>query len=207
MLGLQVAAVALLLSGIRALRFRGALLIDERRLRLIANGVVIATGAVTAGAALELTLALTRPAPAPWRDAAAIIAAYAVATAAALVTTFVGVATLARTRALAAVPRPSGDAMPAAVESLVEDVAVAAPPLKPAVVLITSRPILTCTATAALAFVVMALVDALGSDAGRHASALGGAATSGLFEAVAVVVAYLTLAHALGLRERRRRVG
>jgi len=207
MLGLQVAAVALLLSGIRALRFRGALLIDEPRLRLIANGVVIATGAVAAGAALELMLALTRPAPAPWRDAAAVIAAYAIAGAAALVTTVVGVATLARTRALAAQPRPTGDAMPAAVESLVDDVAVAAPPLKPAVVLITSRPVLACTATAALAFVVMAVVDALGSDAGRHASALGGAAASGFFEAVAVVGAYLTLAHRLGLRERRRRVG
>lgn len=207
MIALQVAAVALVLSGIRALRFRGALLIDELRLRLIGNGVVIATGAVTAGPALELLLAMTRPAPAPWRDAAAVIAAYAVAAAAALVTTFVAVATLARTRALAALPRPSGDEMPAAVESLVDDVAVAAPPLRPVAALITSRPVPGCIATAALAFVVMAVVDAWGSDFGHHASALGGAAASGLFEAVAVVGAYLTLAHALGLRGRRRRAG
>ena len=205
MLALQVAAVALVLSGIRALRFRGALLIDELRLRLIGNGVVIATGVVTAGAALELLLALTRPAPAPWRDAAAVIAAYAVAAAAALVTTFVAVMTLARTRVLAALPRPSGDDVPAAVESLVDDVAAAAPPLRPVAALMMSHPVVGCIATAALAFVLMTLVGAWGSDFGHHASALGGAAATGLFEAVAVVGAYLTLAHALGLRERRRK--
>jgi hypothetical protein len=73
--------------------------------------------------------------------------------------------------------------------------------------LMTSRPVLGCIATAALAFLLMAIVDARGSDFGNHASALGGAAASGLFEAVAVVGAYLTLAHALGLRERRRGSG
>jgi len=148
--------------------------------------------------------ALTRPAAAPWRDAATIIAIYAVAAATALVASLVAVATLARTWALAAVPRPRGDELPAAVESLVDDVAVAVPPLRPVVALMTSRPVAACASTAALAFVAMALVDAVGNGFADHASELGGAAATGLLEAIAVVVGYATLARALGLGGSRR---
>jgi hypothetical protein len=199
MLALQVALVALVVSAVRALRLRRALLIDELRVRLIGNGVVIATLAIAGASALELLLALTRPAAAPWRDASTIIAIYAVAAATAFVATLVAVATLARTRALAAMPRPRGDELPAGVESLVDDVAEAAPPLRPVVALMTSRPVAGCASTAALAFVAMALVDAVGNRAAGHASQLVGAAATGLFEAIAVVVAYATLARALGL--------
>jgi hypothetical protein len=199
MLALQVALVALVVSAVRALRLRRALLIDELRVRLIGNGVVIATLAIAGASALELLLALTRPAAAPWRDASTIIAIYAVAAATAFVATLVAVATLARTRALAAMPRPRGDELPAGVESLVDDVAEAAPPLRPVVALMTSRPVAGCASTAALAFVAMALVDAVGNRAAGHGSQLVGAAATGLFEAIAVVVAYATLARALGL--------
>ena len=122
MLALQVAAVALALTGIRAVRFRRMLLIDELRLRLIGNGLVLATSALAAGAGLELVLALTRPAAAPWGDAAETIAIYSVAAVATLAAAFLAVATLGRTRALAALPRPSGDNLSAAVASLVGDV-------------------------------------------------------------------------------------
>jgi hypothetical protein len=204
MLALQVALVALVLAAVRALRFRRALLIDELRLRLIANGGAIATLAVAGAAVLELLLALTRPAAAPWGDAASIIAIYAVAASATVVAAFMSVAALGRTRALAAIPRPRRDELPAAVESLVDDVAAAAPPLRPVVALLTSRPVAGCASTAALAFAAMALVDAVGNGSVDQASELAGAAATGLFEALAVVVAYVTLARALGLRGPRR---
>lgn len=204
MLALQVAAVALAVTGIRAVRFRKTLLIDELRLRFIGNGVAIATVAVAAGAGLELLLALTRPAAAPWVDAADVTAIYSVATGATLAAAFLAVATLGRIRALAALPRPSGDNLPTAVASLIEDVAAAAPPLRPLAVLATSRPVVACIATASFAFVAMTGIDAWGSDSRDHASALGGAVATGLFEAAAVVVAYVTLARALGLRAPRR---
>ena len=203
MLALQVAAVALLLTGVRAMRFRKALVIDELRLRLIGNGLVIATGAVAAGAGLELLVALTRPAPAPWADAANVIAIYAVAGSAAVAATFVAVATMVRTHALAASPGTSGDELPAAVASLVDDVAAIALPLRRVAALVTSHGFAACVATAGFAFVAMAVIDLWSADHGDHASTVAGAAATGLVEAVAVVVAYLSLARALGLRAPR----
>lgn len=205
MLALQVAVVALVLTGLRALRFRTTPLIDELRLRLIANGVAIATTVVALAAAAELLLALTRPAAAPWGDAADVIGIYSVAGAASLVASFVAVETAARARVLAALPRPSGDELPAASAALVDDVAAVAPPLRPLAALLTSRPALACAVTAALAFVAMTVVGVWGTDS-NQGSALAGAAATGLFEAAAVVAAYLTLGRALGLRAPRRSV-
>jgi hypothetical protein len=187
---LQIAAVALVLSGVRALRCRKRLLIDEARLRFVANGTAIATTVVAGAAGFELVLALTRPAPAPWADAGAIIAVYAVAAIAALAATLFAVGTLVRARALAALPRPSGEELPDAAALLVDDVAVAAPRLQPAASLVTSRPFLACAATAVCAFIAMTAVA--GWDAGS--------AATGLFEAATVVVGYLTFGRALGLR-------
>jgi hypothetical protein len=200
MLALQVAAVALVLTGVRALRYRKALVIDELRLQLMGNGVVIATGAVAAGAGLELVLALTRPAAAPWGDAGGVIAVYVVGASVALVAAFVAVSAATRTRGLGALPRERGDELPAAVESLVDDVAVVVPPLVRPAALVTSRPVVACAGAAAVAFLVMTIVGAVGD----HGTALGAAAATGLFEALAVVVSYLALARALGLRPRRR---
>jgi hypothetical protein len=202
MLALQVAAVALLLTAVRTMRFRRALVIDEPRLRLIGNGLVIATAAVAAGAGLELLVALTRPAPAPWGDAANVIAIYAVAGIAALAATFVAVTTMAQTHALAASPGTSGDEVPA-VASLVDDVAAIASPLRRVAAFVTSRGVVACIATAGFAFVAMAVTEAWSADYGNHASAVASAAATGLVEAAAVVVAYLTLARALGLRSPR----
>ena len=194
MLALQVAAIALLVTGVRVLRFRRELLIDELRLRFVANGVVIASVAVALAAGAELVLALTRPAPAPWSDASGIIAAYAVAAGAACVAGVVAVAAAARTAVLAAFPRPSGD-LSFAVADLVDDVATVAPPLLPFAILLRSHPALVCGVTAALAFAGMTGFAVAGDGSG-----LVGAAATGLFEALAVVIAYLTLGRALGLR-------
>jgi hypothetical protein len=195
-LGLQVATLALALSGVRALRCRGELLIDEQRLRLIGNGLAVATLALAGGAACELLLAVTRPAAAPWHDAVAVIAVYAVAAAAALVAAFVAVGALARTRLLSSLPRARGGEL-GDTALLVDDVAAAAPTLRPLVVAITTRPLPGCAGIAAIAFMALAGLDLL------DASSLTGAVATGLFEAAAVVAAYLGLSRALGLRAPR----
>jgi hypothetical protein len=199
MLALQVAAVALAVTAVRALRQRNELLIDELRLRLVANGVVIAAAAIAAAALCELLLALTRPAPAPWGDAAAVIAVYVVAALAALVGALVAVAAAARAGVLAALPRPHNEVAPA-VAVLVDDVAAAAPRLRPIVAWLTARPLFACLATATLAFAAMTAVAVVDDGSG-----FSGAAATGLVEAAAVVLAYLTLGRALGLRAPRRR--
>ena len=200
MFGLQIAAVALALSGLRAVRDRDALVIDEPRLRLIANGLVVATLALACSAGCELLLALTRPAAAPWHDVAAVIAAFAIGAAVSLVAAFVAVSTLARARLLSSLPRRHNRELSCTTASLVDDVAAAAPLLRPLAVLVTSRPVLVCGATAALAFLTLAGIDA----AGREPSTLVGAAATGLVEAAAVVVAYLGLSRTLGLRASRQ---
>jgi hypothetical protein len=200
MLALQVATVALFVTGVRALRIRSALLVDELRLRYVANSVVIASLAVALAAGAELVLALTRPAPAPWSDASAIIAVYAVAAVVAGAASLVALAAAARTAVLAALPRPGGD-LPSASADLIDAVAVAAPPLLPLAIVLRSRPALVCGVTAALAFAgttAFAVAD--------DGSGLVGAAATGLFEAAGVVFAYLTLGRALGLRGRTRGV-
>jgi hypothetical protein len=199
MLGLQVATVALAVSGLRAFRDRSALVIDEPRLRLIANGLVVASLALACSAGCELLLALTRPAAAPWPDAAAVIVAWAVGAAVTLVAAFFAAGTLGRARLLATLPRPRDRELSIPAASLVDDVAATAPPLRPLAVLVTARPLVACATTATAAFLVLA-----GIDAGREPSTLAGAAATGLFEAAAVVVAYLGLSRTLGLRASRR---
>lgn len=161
--------------------------------------------AVAAGA--ELLLATTRPAAAPWSEARTLIAVYGVVAVAALAAALVGVAALARARTIEALPRPTGAALSPEAALLVEDVAATAPVLRGVAVAATSRPALACAIVAAVAFTVFAIVNAWGSDYAPHALIIGGALTTGLFEGVAVVLAYLTLGRALGLRPRRRVVG
>jgi hypothetical protein len=202
MLALQVAAVALTLTGLRALHARKAGAIDETRLPLVANGVVVAAAVVAVAAAAELLLALTRPVPAPWGDVAGVIAIYGVASAAALGATFFAVAAAARVSSLAAPPVPSGGVVSRQAASLVDDVAAVAPPLMPLAAAVDSRPNVACAVAAILAFAGLALLDLEGADS-IDASILAGAAATGLFEASAVVVAYLALGRVLGLRPSR----
>lgn len=55
---------------------------------------------------------------------------------------------------------------------------------------------------AVCAFGAVTAASVSGTDFGHHASIVIGAAATGLVEATAVVVAYLTLGRALGLRPR-----
>lgn len=199
---LQISAVALVVSTIRALRWRGQL-IDQSRLRFVASGVLIAALALVAGAAAELLFAVTRPAAAPWEDMSGIIAAYVLAALVALVAAFVAVANAARVGALGTMPGEPGE-LRASSMSLIDDVAATAPPLAPAARVALAHPGRTCLAVAIAAFIAFAALNASGTDFTEHASIVLGAAATGLFEASAVVVAYLTLGRALGLRPDTR---
>jgi hypothetical protein len=206
MLGLQVAFVALALSAIRTLRFRNTLVIDEPRLRLVSNGVLIAAVALAGAAGAELLLALTRPAPAPWGDATTLIAVYAVAASAATASALAAVATAARASAVDVLPRQRGADVSPTAASLVDDVAAAAGPLTAVAAFVVAHPARTCALVAGSAFAAVTATS-LGADFANHASVVTGAAVAGAFEAAAVVIAYLTLGRALGLRPPTARRG
>jgi hypothetical protein len=157
--------------------------VDEARVRLVAGGTAVATGVVAGAAVVELVLALTRAAAAPWGEAAGIIVAFGIASVGALAAASVAFGALGRARELGGLPERGA-------ELLVEDVSEAAPVLRPVAVLVASRPALACVVAAACAFAAMT--------AGDH-----GAAATGLVEAAAVVVGYLTFGRALGLRSPR----
>jgi hypothetical protein len=118
-----------------------------------------------------------------------------------LFATLVAVAAGARASVLRALPRTHGFKLPAEGATLIDDVAATAPPLRPVAAFVVARPALACAATAATAFAVMSAVG--WSDSG-DVSGIFGAAATGAFEATAVVVAYLMLGRALGLRAVRR---
>jgi hypothetical protein len=187
MLALQVAAVALALTAFR-LR-RGVL--DDVRLRLIANGALTAAFAVAVGTGAELLVALTRPAAAPWVDAPAPIATFALA------------AVLGAPAALAAAVsqiRASGLGGDRDVGlTLPDDVEAVVPRLGRVVRAALQRPGRTCAFVAGVAFLAVTVTQLVGTDG----SPVLGASAVGLFEATAIVVGFLALARPLGLRAAR----
>ena len=191
---LQVAAVALGLTAIRALGWRRTLVMDEERLRLVANGALTAALALGAGAGAELVVAITRPAAAPWEEAAPLIAAFAVAAGLCVPAALVAVA--GRTRANPPPRRPRvGERL-----TLAADLEAVVPALGGLAHAALRRPARLCAATAAAAFLAVTVMQLLGGDTSGDASLFAGALAVGLFEAAAVVAGYLTLGRALGLR-------
>jgi hypothetical protein len=134
---LQVAFVALGLSVLRALG-------GDERVRLVAGGAAVAAGAVFVAAAAELALALTRPAPAPWHDAVALLVVYGVAAFAALAALPGAVRALRRASAL----EPKTQSC---------DVAVARH--------VTRHPILSCSLVAAVAGTAVFAAELTGTSA------------------------------------------
>jgi len=183
-LALQVSFVALALSVLRAHRLRTTPALDCSGLRLITNGMLVSTLAVTAAAGAELVLALTRPAAAPWGEATRWILLFAVASAVGAVATAAAIATAARTSALDALPGERTDGTP----SLVDDVAAVVPALAAVAGHVVTHPARTSALVAGAAFVAATVV---------------GAGATGLFETAAIVVAYLTLGRTLGIRPPR----
>jgi uncharacterized membrane protein len=190
-LALQVAAVALGVTTVRVLRWRRGRVLDEERVRLVANGAVTAAVAVAIGAGAELLVALTRPAAAPWGEAAAPIGMFAVAAVLCVPAALVAAASRARAGGLGG----RGDAG----LTLADDFEAVAPVLGRLARTALRRPGLTCAAVAGSAFAAVTIAQLAASDA----SLFFGAAAVGLFEATAIVIGFLTLGRPLGLRARR----
>jgi hypothetical protein len=187
MLALQVAAVALALT---AVRFRRGVL-EEERLRLIANGALTAAFAVTAGTGAELLVGLTRPAAAPWADAPAPIGTFAFA--AVLCAPAAVVAAVSHIRASGL-----GGHADAGL-TLADDVGAVVPRLGRVVRGALRRPGLTCAALAGFALLAVTIAQLASSEA----SLFFGAVAVGVFEATAIVIGFLMLGRPLGLRAPR----
>lgn len=187
MLALQVAGVAVALTAVRALHWRRSLVIDEERLRLVANGALVATLAVGAGAVGELLVALTRPAAAPWGDAWPLIASFGVVAVVGLPAVLAATAGYVRADALDSLPaRPvAGGRL-----TLADDIAAVVPRLGRPVRAALQRPGLTCAAIAVTAFAAVVVVQPL----------VVASLVLGAFEATAIVIGYVTLGRPLGLR-------
>ena len=185
---MRIASVAVGLTALRPVHRPRTLLHDEERPFLVANGDMVATLAVAAGAAAELLVALTRPAAAPWSDAWSLIAGFGLVSAVSLPAVLVATASYARAGALDALP-----ARPAASETLTlaNDIAAVAPPLGAPVRAALRRPGLTCAAFALAAFVAVILMQPLAA----------GSFVLAALEATAVVIGYLALGRPLGLRK------
>jgi vacuolar-type H+-ATPase subunit H/uncharacterized membrane protein len=195
MFALQVAAVALGVTAVRVLQWRRTLVLDEERLRLVANGALTASVAVALGAGAELFVALTRPAAAPWAEAAPLIGTFALAAILCVPASLVAGKSYARASGVGG----RGDAG----LSLADDLEAVAPMLGRLVRTALERPGLTCAAVAGSAFVAVAVAQLVGTDSSSEASLLLGAIAVGLIEAAAVVIGFLTLGRPLGLRARR----
>jgi hypothetical protein len=201
MLALQVAAVALAVTAVRALHWRRTVAIDEERLRFIANGALTAALALAAGAVAELLVALTRPAAAPWGEASALIVVFAVAAGVCIAAGLAAVVGHARASGLGALPaRPAGTSS-RGYPTLAEDVEAVAPMLGGLARAALRRPGWMCAAVAGAAFLAVVIAQLPGTDVAHHASVLTGALAVGLVEAAAVVAGYLTLGRPLGLRK------
>lgn len=193
----QVAAVALVLSTIRVLRPRGGDVIEARRLRLGANGLLICALAIGGAVVAELLLALTRPAQAPWSDEWVVIAAYALAAFVSFPSSLIAVAGFSRASAIRDLP---GDGSVEPDSTLAHDVGALVPALARPVSLALRHPARTCALVAAVAFTTVTAVQLIGTDFAHHASIMSGAIATGLLEASAILAAYLMLGRPLGLR-------
>jgi len=197
--GLQIAAVALLVSLVRWLRWRREPLIPAEASAPLVAGSLIATATLAVSAAGEVLLAVTRPAGG-WQagQAEAIVflcGALIAATAAAA-----SVVATARTRVVAAPPLDRGPSDRLA--TLTADISDLSPLLGRLAARALAHPRLTALTVAAGACFAVTLTQALADDFAHHASVLIGAAVVGILEAVAVVVCYLVFGRALGLRPR-----
>jgi hypothetical protein len=195
---LQVAAVALAVTTVRVLDWRRTLVVDEERLRLVANGALTAALALGAGAGGELLVALTRPAAAPWENAWSLIAAFALAAGLCVPAALVAVAGRARANRLPRRP-PVGEHL-----TLADDLGAVAPVLGGLAHAALRRPARLCAATAGAAFLAVVVMQLSGADFSANASFVVGALAVGVLEAAAVVAGYLALGRPLGLRGETR---
>lgn len=199
-LALQVAAVAVAVSLVRALRWRGSTDAPEDRIRFLANGSVIGAAALAVGIGGETVIALTRPAGVlPWQELPLVAVAFGVAVGATLVAGLAAAAAASRTSTLRAVPgaRPL---MRASVPTLADDVVALVPAVRRPVTALLERPWLLVTVVAAVALGGTFISQVGGRPFTQDASIALPALALAAVEALCVVVGYLALGRSLGLR-------
>jgi hypothetical protein len=199
-LALQVGAIAVALSLVRALRWRREPLIPEDRLRLLANGAVVGVIASGSGLALEALIAATRPAGAlPWGERPLLLALFALAVGASLGAALATAAAAFRTSTLAAFPGQKPDDQ-GAVPTVVEDAATLIPVVRRPLTALFARPAVLVALTAFLGAAAVLVSQTLGRDFATHASVALPTLALALFEAAMIGLGYLTLGPMLGLR-------
>ena len=202
-LALQVAAVAFALSLVRSLRWRRAASAPEDRIRFLANGAVIGASALAVGLAGETAVAVTRPAGVlPWRDLPLVAVAFGVAVGATLVAGLSAAAAASRTSTLRAVPG-AGRLERGSLPTLADDIGALVPKVRRPVAALFERPALLLTAVGAAALVAVFVSQVAGRPFAHHASIVLPALALAAFEALCILVGYLVLGRALGLRRDR----
>ena len=197
----QVAVAVLAITAIRALRWRREPVLPENRLRLIANGSVIASAALLSGLLLEAVVALTRPAGVlPWSEAPLVLALFMVSSVAAGVASIVAVAAAARSSTLAAVP--GGEPEPDL--TLSADFAELFPGLRRVGEITFTRPRRLVAVIAALAFCATAASQWFGTDVAQDASIVLPGLVLGVGEVAAIVAGYVLFGRILGIRPATR---
>lgn len=197
----QVAAVALAITAIRALCWRREPVLPEDRLRLIANGSVIASAALFLGLLGEAAVALTRPAGVlPWSQAHLVLVLFMFSAVAAGTASIVAVAASARSSTLAAVP--GGESEPEL--TLSADLSGLFPSLRRIGELMSARPRVFVAVVAALAFCATAASQWVGTDVAHHASILFPGLVLGFGEVAAVAAGYVLFGRPLGIRPAAR---
>ena len=202
-LALQVAAVALAVSLVRSLRWRTPTDVPTDRIRYLVNGAVIGAAALAVGLAGETAIAVTRPAGVlPWQDIPLVAIAFGATVGAALVAGVSAAAATFRRSTLAAVPGARRVAQ-APLPTLVDDLGALVPMTRRPVAAMFGRPALLVTMVAGAAVVGVFIGQVAERPFAQHASIVLPALALAAFEALCVLVGYLTLGRLLGLRRAR----
>jgi hypothetical protein len=198
--GIQIAAVAIAVAGLRSLRWRGVVAAPSDELTAIARCLLVACFALLAAGVCEAGVALSRPAGLiAWSEGRWVTIGFAAAFALVLVSGLAAVRASAQASAIAAWParREGAESLAVSVDALMGERRF---PAHRAALAAFGRPWRTMSLAAAAAFLVVTAIGV--HDAGR--SGLVGAIVLGAVETTAIVVGFLALGRLLGLRESRR---
>jgi hypothetical protein len=198
-LTLQLAAVAVAVGIVRSFRWRSSL-VPEDRLRLLANSAVVGAGTLSTGLALELAVALTRPAGVlPWDELVLVVALFFVTVAATAAAAISAAAAAFRSSTLAALPGTES-ADESRLPTIVDDLGAVLPALRRLAAAAFARPMTLAGAVAALGLCAVVVSQIAGRDFAHHASIALPALALGAFEGLLILGGYVTLGRRLGLR-------
>ena len=201
---LQLAAVALVVTAVRSLRWRSSVAAPTAELKAIARGLSLACVALVSSAIGESAIALSRPAGViAWSGWPWLTLAFAAAFGMLLLSTILSVHAAAQAQAIDRLPSRRPNTTAAAM--LAEDVDTLLdharlPQAGRVIRALLARPWPTALALAALASI--AVSAAVVADSGG--SGVAGAAVVGAVEATLIVVSFLMFGRTLGLRDPTR---